>query len=578
MELELLIAPKEVFTKFGNKVIINPESYDTLDEIISIDCETDEQDNFVGLAIFDGVTCYYFSYINDKLRDLISNKKLIGHNIKGDAKWLTSWRFKINSNNLYCDTALMSYVINSTKESHKLKDLANEFLNLQWETYKQMTHPYLDHPNKKVTLDQQLVGQVAAYCGADAIATYRLYKFFEKNMGENDIKILEDLELPLMRILFEMEIKGVRLDKQKVSDLILDYETILNEKANFLKQWTRGIVNLNSPKQLKIYIENDIIKGPILNTSKSVLEAYDNHPFIKELLKYKRYFKLYSTYLIPFNNEEKLYPTYNQIIRTAKDEWRGISTGRLSCSNPNLQNIPVSGFDGEKFRSLFVASPNKRLIVADYSQIEYRLLAHFSQERGLLEAFYNGYDIHKKTGDLLGVNRDIGKTLNFAAIYGAKSPKIAKTAKITEEEAEKFLKKYWRILPSVTSWINKVKWQAAQTKQIQTLYGRIIPIPLISSKDKYERLHWERASVNYIIQGSAADILKLAMIKCNEYGYLPILTVHDELIFEADTADKISIDIRKKEIKKVMENVIKISVPLEVTINDGNNWAEAKRK
>jgi DNA polymerase-1 len=271
-----------------------------------------------------------------------------------------------------------------------------------------------------------------------------------------------------------------------------------------------------------------------------------------------------------------VYTTYNQITKNQYGE-KGISTGRLSSSEPNLQQIPARTDDGKKLRELFIPEDGKVLIDADYSQIEYRLLAHFTQEPLLLEAFKNGKDVHEETGRALGCDRDTGKTLNFASIYGAQAKKIAKTAKCSEDDAQSFLDLYWKKLPGVTAWVNRIKYEARLKKGITTFMKRFIPLPGIMTNDLYERYHWERAAVNYTIQGSAAEIIKLAMIQLRKKGYLPLLTVHDELLFEVPTMKKdgteYPFDI---EIRSIMESVINISVPLVADVGIGINWREAK--
>jgi DNA polymerase-1 len=184
-----------------------------------------------------------------------------------------------------------------------------------------------------------------------------------------------------------------------------------------------------------------------------------------------------------------------------------------------------------------------------------------------------GKDVHEETGKALGVDRDTGKTLNFAAIYGAQAKKIAQTAKCFADEAQGFLDKYWKVLPRVTSWINRVKYEARQKKGIYTLQKRWIPIPEINTNDLYERYHWERTAVNYIVQGSAAEIMKLAMIELRKKGLLPVLTVHDELLFEAPFD---MVDLYKHTVKQTMEKVVKIDVPLVVDVGTGSDWKEAK--
>jgi len=224
-------------------------------------------------------------------------------------------------------------------------------------------------------------------------------------------------------------------------------------------------------------------------------------------------------------------------------------------------------------RRAFIPQKGSILIDADYSQIEYRLLAHFSGEERLIEAFHKGADVHEETGKILGVNRALGKTLNFASIYGAQAWKISKTANISESEAGNFLRKYWELLPKVQEFINFTRAKAKADKGIFTLCGWFIPLPDIINEDPKLRAKAERQAVNYLIQGSAAEIIKLAMIDCVKNNFPPILQVHDELLFEID--NKFPGKLVMPDIKKIMQDVVKLKVPLDVGVKSGYNWSEA---
>ena len=588
--MELLNTQNEVYTKFGHKVIIDPSIWHLADGKISLDIETDEYDGFVGLALYDGTDCFYFSKLSKKLSAYLENFSFIGHNIKFDCKFLTNqFGINIEPTQLAEDTAIMSYVIDPTKDSHGLKQLAQQYLKLEWPTYKQMVHPDSEHPSKKVTLDKQSIEKVAAYCGADAIATYKLWEYFNKKINENEARILYEIELPLMRILYEMEIKGVAVNIPYLQSLNKSFKEKLNNLYNHSIVLSGDLnFNVNSNTQLARYLRSKGHKLPQTSkgndsTKKDILETI-NDPMVKIRLEYKKYHILQTTFIQGILNRENLgliHTNYNQ-ISVKNDEYKGISTTRLSSSDPNLQNIPVHNELGGLIREAFLPRNTDYLFIcADYSQIEYRLLAHLTQEKRLIEAFKCGFDVHQETASLLGLSdrRDIGKTLNFAAIYGAQAKKISKTAKITEKEAHKFLETYWRELPHVTNWINQVKYKARQNRYIETLENHRIYLPLISSKNMYERMHWERAAVNYIIQGSAAEILKKAMIQLRSKGYLPILTVHDELVFEIPKQyiSHLDIDGEIENIKYIMENIVKLSVPLTVEVGYGKNWREAKQ-
>ena len=567
---------------FDVPIVVNPKNHKfPTDKPLVIDIEDNESGSFVGIGVyrFSDAFVFYFTNIEDALKAALENCQLIGQNIKYDLKQLQKWGVKVGSKNIADDTIIMSYVMNTTKESHSLKDLAKEYLGLDWTTYKEMVHP--DGCHKKVTLDKQPVEKVAWYCCSDVIATYKLHQYFQRKMTPNDKRIYNTVELPLLKLLFDMEQTGIRVDVDYLKELKTEFDGELTQLQDKLAK-TLGSVNLNSPKQLKEAFAK--IGLPLAATNKDALEQYASHDVVKELLEYRQVKKLASTYVDATLENPTLpiiHSTFNQVAVGSDNEMKGIRTGRLSSSHPNLQNIPARSERGKKLRKLFVPSPGNLLICADYSQIEYRLLAHFTQEPRLLEAFKNGKDVHEETGKALGVSRDVGKTLNFAAIYGAHSQKIARTAKVTEAEATAFLANYWRVLPSVRAWIERVKYEARQRKGVRTLMNRWLALPGIASNNKWERMHWERVAVNSVIQGSAAEVIKLAMLKIAPY-YKPILTVHDELLFELKDDRALSggwgsnVEGAVIDIRQIMETVVSLSVPLAVDIGAGKSWGEAK--
>jgi DNA polymerase-1 len=576
-------------TKYGARLAINESMANVNAVPVVIDVETDEKDNFVGLAICgDPKTVCYYSDLS-LVPSWINEVPLIGHNLKFDMKLLKKWGINVSSNRMFFDTCLASYVMNTTKDTHSLKDLAKEYLGYEWPTYKDM----VGKGKKKVTLDKQEVGRVAAYCGMDTLATYQLYQYFMRKMNPQHRRILEYIELPVARALMDMELTGAMIDLPYLSTLDTQFQVKLTELEGKIRdQWfvIKGQdnkedkpFNVNSNRQVAELLE---AQGAILPTTekgnkkvdKITLQQWINIPSVPLLLEYSKIEKLHSTYtqsLLSKQQEGRIHCDFNQISKNEQGADVGISTNRLSSSNPNLQNIPARSEEGKLIRRAFIAPKNQILIDADYSQIEYRLLAHFSKEPRLIQAFKDGKDVHEETGKALGCSRDIGKTLNFASIYGAQAAKISRTAKVSESDAEQFLNSYWKVLPRVTAWIHRVKFEARAKKGIFTLNRRWIPLPGIMSGNRFERMHWERAAVNYIIQGSAAEVMKLALIKLAEFGYKPILTVHDEFIFEHQQ-DYRPIEAAIADIKNIMESVVKLDVPLIADIGSGVNWQEAK--
>jgi len=584
--------------RFGAELVINPETTDlTEDALTAIDVETDEKDNFVGIAICQSPNkVYYFS----RLPSAFKFKQLLGHNLKFDARMLKGWGLDIKPEQLVHDTMLKSYVRNSTKESHGLKELSKEYLAMEWPTYKEM----VGKGKAKQTLDLQDVEKVAAYCGCDCLATYRLNEYLDKVMTPAQKAFYTSIELPTMQLLYKMELLGVTVDIEYLKELKVDFDKELFESRQNLQQLLSNSgyqlkcrkscpkkehaheFNPASPLQVKDVLQH--LGYNVQSTDKQSLEAYRKDEFVSMLLDMRRVAKVSSTYVdawLELQTLPKIHTTFNQVaLDSSTDSWKGIRTGRLSSSEPNLHNIPKPGDDedeettGKALRRAFIASPGNTLICADYSQIQYRLLAHYSKEPILIKAFRDGQDVHEATGKALGVGRKIGKTLNFAAIFGAFPEKIAQVAHCTEDEAKEFLARYWRVLPGVKIWMERVRMLTRVHRCVKTIFGRVIPIADIDSTDRGLRAHAERTAINYIIQGGEADIMKKAMLEVNKSGYTPILQVHDELHFNVATCEgNKPLDLLPtiKSIQEIMEGIVKLDVPLTVTIGHGSSWYEA---
>lgn len=557
-------------TVYGAELQINPSNYE-LGTTVVIDVETDERDGFVGIGIaYSSDTVYYFSQLDQQLLNRLEEVQLVGHNLKFDAKLLVKWGCNIKPQQLLADTMLMSYVIDTTKDSHGLKELTKEILKREYPSYKNI----VGKGKKKKTLDKQPLEIVAAYCSADVRCTYDLWKYFSNKITPIQRKVLDNLDMPLMRLLYEMENKGIRVDRNYLQTLQSQFSIQAVDMENQLR--TRGLENSRSPKQVKEWLAKNGIE--VENTDKRVLQAYSEYPAVKDLLRYRETFKLLSTYVEPLlklsEATGRVNTNFNQVTyEQSEDQWKGIRTGRLSSNNPNLQNIPARSDAGKVIRRAFIPDEGYELICADFEQIEYRLLAHFAEDHLLIEAFKNGKDVHEETGKAIGGDRKLGKNINFAAIYGAGPDKVANLCKISKLQAQEFLHTYWQKLPKVRRWIEEVKKKAHEQKGVTTLYGRFIALPEINSYIEPIRWHWERAAVNYIIQGSAAEILKLAMLKCDAAGYKPVLTVHDELLFNADPKD---VQFQAAEISDLMSSVVELKIPIIAKVGYGSNWEEAK--
>lgn len=560
----------EKLTVYGAELFIDPKEYE-FNETLVIDIETDERDGFVGIAVSDSPdrVCY-FSSLSQQLISKLERSRIVGHNVKFDCKLLVKWGCNIRPEQILADTMLMSYVINTTKESHGLKDLSKEILKREYPTYKQI----VGKGKKKTTLDKQPIEIVSAYCSADVRCTYDLWRYFDSRLSPLQRRVLENLDLPLMRLLFSMELKGIRVDREYLQLLEAKYKGIIETCERRLIE--KGLENPRSPKQVKEWLWNNGVK--VENTDKRTLQEHAEHEAVTSLLAYRELFKLQSTYIGPLLElsvaDSRIYTNFNQVTyEQSDDQWKGIRTGRLSSSNPNLQNIPARTDVGRVIRRAFIPDPGYTLICADFEQIEYRLLAHFASDKLLIQAFLDGKDVHEETGKAIGGDRKLGKNVNFAAIYGAGPDKLASMCKITKAQAQGFLDDYWKKLPKVRQWIEEVKKKARRDGGVSTLYGRWIEIPDINSFVDPIRWHAERTAVNYIIQGSAAEILKLAMLECQKQGFSPLLTVHDELLFNSIPS---FVEGNKKEIGEIMSNVVKLSVPIIAKVGYGKNWDEAK--
>jgi DNA polymerase-1 len=557
-------------TVYGAELIIDPKEY-SFAEIIVVDIETDERDNFVGIGICDSADrVYYFSRLDSTLIERIERCRIVGHNVKFDVKLLSKWGCNIRPEQLLFDTMLASYVIDTTRESHGLKDLAKDLLKREYPSYKAI----VGKGKKKITLDKQPIEVVSAYCGADVRCTWDLWKYFESRINPIQRRVLDNLDMPLMRLLYEMEQYGIAVDREYLEELREKFASLSAAKEALLL--SEGLENPRSPKQVLEWLNGQGVR--VESTDKRVLQFHADKPPVKMLLDYRETHKLLTTYAMPLltlsEADGRIHTSFNQVTyEQSDDQWKGIRTGRLSSSEPNLQNIPARSDAGKVVRRAFVPDAGFGLICADFEQIEYRLLAHFAEDQLLIQAFRDGKDVHEETGRAIGGDRKLGKNINFAAIYGAGPDKVASMCKISKEDAKRFLADYWAKLPKVKRWVEEVKKNAYHEQGVRTWYGRWIPLPGIRSYNEMEKWHWERASVNYIIQGSAAEILKLAMLRCKESGYTPLLTVHDELLFNCAPEDA---EATKKKIGELMSGVCDLKIPIIAKVGYGTNWEAAK--
>lgn len=564
---------------------------------LCIDTESSSLDfmnaELVGLGISDEPTKGYYIPLNgkiakdsvlDQIKPLLENPKLsfFGHNIKYDLHVLK--RVGIEVANVGFDTMVASYVIAPHKQRHGLDTLALEHFG----KVKTPISDLIGKGKKEISMFDVPIEKVADYCGEDVDYTYRLKESFEKTIEKENLSdLFKNMELPLLSVLFEMEETGIFIDRERLSDMHDELEQSIEKIKGEILQLSGENFNLNSPKQLgEVLFEKMNIRpakktATGYSTSADVLENLkETHPIIEKILEYRGLEKLRSTYVdaLPLQVNQKtgrIHCTFNQSVA---------ATGRLSSQNPNLQNIPVRTELGRKVRTAFIPEKDDyRFLSADYSQIELRLLAHLSEDPTLIKAFQEGEDIHAYTASLVyGVPleevtskmRYAAKAVNFGILYGQGPFGLAKEIGSSVDEAKAFIKTYFERYGKVRDYLEFCKTSAREKGYSLTLLGRKRPIPEMSSKNSFIRAAAERLAINTPLQGTAADLIKMAMIEIEKSPMgksKMILQIHDELIFEAplDELDPLSV-----KVKTMMEGAFPLKIPLVVDISIGKNWGE----
>ncbi|SUO96739.1 DNA polymerase I [Suttonella indologenes] len=524
------------------------------------------------------------------LKPLLENPAVgkIGQHIKYDRHILAKEGIELAGN--IDDTMLMSYCHNSTATRHNMDDLAHYYLNYQTTSFETLA----GKGAKQLTFDQIDIERAAHYACEDADITLRLYEHFSRQLAQNDslAALYQTIEAPLSAVLYRMEARGVKIDSKRLVQQSAEIEIQLKDLESRAYDLAGSEFNLGSPKQLQeilferlgLPVVEKTPKGqPSTNESTLEILAQEHHAALpKIILEHRSLAKLKSTYtdklpeLIQAHTG-RIHTSYHQAVT---------STGRLSSSDPNLQNIPVRSAEGRRIRQAFIAESGYYLLAADYSQIELRIMAHLSGDEGLIQAFKEGKDIHAATaaeifgGDPEHIDREHrrnAKAINFGLIYGMSAFGLARQLGISRQEAAGYIDTYFARYPKVRDYMDNARSAARQQGYAETLLGRRLYIPDINSKNQQRRNAAERLAINAPMQGSAADIIKLAMLAIDrELGDNPdcrlIMQVHDELVFEVrqEAAPQYSDIIRRH-----MENAHALSVPLIVDIGIGSNWDEA---
>lgn len=513
----------------------------------------------------------------------------IGHNIKYDSEVLINNGIDIKG--IYFDTMIASYLVNPEQRQHNLAFLAQHYLNFKKTLYEDLVGKGKDQKN----LAELPVDIVSKYCCEDSDFTFRLYNLLYKELEQsNNLELFFEVEIPLVYILIEMELNGIAIDVNLFNQMSFEFQKRIDTLAEEIYKEVGMEFNINSPQQLS-YVLFEKLKLPALkktaktkafSTNVKVLKelASGPHRLPKLLLEYRTLAKLKSTYLDTLVNlvnpkTGRLHTSFNQTVT---------ATGRLSSSNPNLQNIPVRGEEGREIRKGFVAPEGSVLLSADYSQIELRIFAHYSQDPKLIEAFLKEEDIHNRTAmEIFGLKepsmvspdmRRMAKAINFGIIYGMGPQKLSDELGIDLKLARSYIEAYYERYPGVLSYRKEMVERAKRNGYVTTLFNRRRYLPNIYSENKGLAAEAERAAINTPIQGTAADLIKKAMVNLKERLRREnlkakfLLQVHDELLFEVPSHE---LDKTIMTVKEEMEGVYDLRVPLKVDVGYGKNWDEA---
>lgn len=513
------------------------------------------------------------------------NIKKIGQNIKYEIIVFQNAGIKIK--NIYFDTMIASYLINPSKHNHNLEDIALQYLNYTMTTYKEV----VGSGAKEIGFNEVDVETATGYSGEDADITLQLSKKLLPILeGDSLDLLLNNTELPLAKVLAEIEMNGVKVDKDFLNNMAKDLEKKMELSVKKIYEMAGEEFNVNSPKQLSEILFSKL-KLPVLkktktgfSTNSEVLEQLAmTYPLPSEVISYRQLSKLKSTYAdaLPLLINEKTFRIHTSFNQTVT------ATGRLSSSNPNLQNIPIRTELGRKIREAFIAEKGNLLLSADYSQIELRILAHLSEDEVLLKAFKNGEDIHTQTAIKIfnvppesvdSTMRRKAKAVNFGVIYGISPFGLSKNIRVSQKEAKEFIDNYFDLYKGVKTYLDQTIVDAHKNGYVTTMLNRRRYLPELAGKNKQMKSFAERIAVNTPIQGSAADLIKIAMInvsnelKDKKMKSKMILQVHDELVFEVPEEEK---DRLLPLVKKEMEGVMELKVPLIVVTAIGKNWGTA---
>ena len=513
----------------------------------------------------------------------IFHSKVVGHNIKFDLHFVTRF-LEDDTLEAYADSMILAWLINSNS-ALSLDKLSSALLGHTMVVFK-------DTVKKGETFAGVELEDACKYAAEDAYITAKLYNLFlEKLELQNATHLIEEakeVEFPFIHTLLRMEREGIELNGAFLEEFLVEVQATLSELTKSIHALAGSEFNINSTKQLGVILF-ETLGLPVgkktktgYSTDEKVLNGLkDTHDIIPKLLEYREVYKLYSTYIDPLlklSKESKRSRIHTSFVQT------GTATGRLSSKNPNLQNIPTRTPLGAKIREAFVAGEGKKLIGIDYSQIELRLLAHYSEDSVLVSAFQEDKDIHLQTAIVLfgeeeaPAKRSIAKTVNFGLLYGMGPKKLSDTLGITTKEAKEIIEKYFESFPTVKTYFRSIVDSSKENGFVETLLKRRRYFDYENATPMF-RAAYERESVNSVFQGSAADLIKLSMNKIDalirEEGINAkmLLQIHDELIFEVDAKEADTLGARFRE---VMESIMELNIPLKASLNIGDRWSDLK--
>ncbi len=530
-----------------------------------------------------------FDKVLEIIKPVLENPKIekIGQNIKYD--YIVFAKYGIRIRNIAFDTMIASYLVNPTRRGHSLDSIAMDLLDHKTIKYEDVT----GKGKKQKGFEEIPVEEAVDYACEDADITFMASKILKKSLAEKELlKLLKEIELPLIPVLAQIEMNGIKVDREKLKELSETFGRELKELEKEIFSISGEKFNINSPKQLgeilfdklKLPVQKKTKKKTGYSTDIDVLtKLAEDHELPRKILRFRSIGKLKSTYsdsLQELIHPEtgRIHTSFNQTIT---------ATGRLSSSDPNLQNIPVRGKEGKEIRQAFIPEKGCILVSADYSQIELRILAHCAEDEILINAFKNNEDIHTRTAlEVFQVFPEFiteelrrqAKAINFGIVYGMSSFGLSKELGISRKMAQTYIDNYFARYSGVRKFIEKTIEQTRKTCETSTLLGRKRHLPEINSSNANIRKFAERAAINTPIQGSAADLIKLAMInmdralKENKLKSKMLISVHDEIVFEVPENEHEALTDLAKQ---VMENVFDLKVPLKVNIGSGANWAEA---